>query len=143
MRNSRKIKWKVLENAEQPIEFQPETILRAWEKLPTLRQEEHFQTWVVRILINQCYSIGRRLGRTVPLEDAPPPEATPPSVRPLRDAVLALPDKYRAAVVLHYIEGYSVEETAGLLGVPAGTVKTRLYRARERLKRELEEAQSI
>ena len=118
-----------------------ETILRAWEKLPTLRQEAFFETWVVRILINECRSIGRRLGRTVSLAEAPEEPAPEPMDPALREAVLALPPKYRLAVILHYIEGYGVAEIARMTGVPEGTVKTRLYRARGQLKKTLEEAQ--
>lgn len=120
-----------------------ETILTAWEKLPTLRHEEYFQSWVVRILINQCHGIGRRISRTASLDEVSELEAPPPELRPMRDAVLALPEDYRLAVILHYVEGYGVGETARLLHVPVGTVKSRLYRAREILKREWEEAQSI
>ena len=120
-----------------------ETILTAWEKLPTLRHEEYFQSWVVRILINQCHGIGRRISRTASLDEVSELEAPPPELRPMRDAVLALPEDYRLAVILHYVEGYGVGETARLLHVPVGTVKSRLYRAREILKREWEESQSI
>ena len=120
-----------------------ETILTAWEKLPTLRHEEYFQSWVVRILINRCHGIGRRISRTASLDEVPEAAAPPPELRPLRDAVLALPEDYRLAVILHYVEGYGVGEIARLLHVPVGTVKSRLYRARAILKREWEEAQSI
>lgn len=117
-----------------------ETILRAWEKLPSLRQEEYFETWVVRILINQCYSIGRQNKRIVSLEEVTAPEpAAPPETKDLRDAVLALPEDYRLPVLLHHVEGYCVGEIADLLDIPIGTVKSRLYRARAILKNELEE----
>lgn len=121
-----------------------ETILKAWEKLPALRQETYFQTWVVRILINECRAIGRHRSRIVSMEDIPLTDpARPPEDRALRDAILNLPEGYRMAVILHYIEGFSVEETAGLMHAPVGTVKTWLYRARKNMKHELEEAQDI
>lgn len=121
-----------------------EAILRAWEKLPTLRSEEHFQTWVIRILINQCYAIGRQKSRVVSIEDYPIRDThQPPETLQFRDAILALSEHYRLAVVLHYIEGYRVEEIADLLDTPAGTIKARLHRAREILKRELGEVQNI
>ena len=121
-----------------------ETILKAWEKLPTLRQEKFFETWVIRILINQCHAVGRRIDRTVSAEDMPLEDAAqPPEERDLRDAILRLPDDYRLVIVLHYIEGYGVGEIARMLDAPVGTVKFRLYRARRILKRELEEAQEL
>ncbi len=121
-----------------------ETILRAWEKLPTLREEAYFETWVVRILINECRSIGRQRKRAVSLEEHPIRDAgQPPETRLLRDAIQALSEEYRLAVVLHYIEGYGVREIADLLGIPTGTVKSRLHRAREALKLILGEVQEL
>ena len=121
-----------------------ETILRAWEKLPTLRSEDYFQTWVIRILINQCYSVGRQQKNVVSLEDYPIRDTgQQPEVLQLRDAILALSEDYRLAVILHYIEGYGVNEISELLDTPVGTIKARLYRARGILKRELEEVQNI
>ena len=55
----------------------------------------------------------------------------------LLSAILALPEKYKAAVYLHYYEGYSVQEIASMLRVPPNTIKTRLSRARKALKNEL------
>ena len=122
-----------------------ETILRAWEKLHTLKHEEFFQTWVVRILINECRSIGRQRGRVLPMDELPESESAAPSdeqTRELHRAVMALPDALRLPVILHYVEGYDVAETGKILGIPSGTVKSRLSRARKQLKLELEEAEN-
>ena len=122
-----------------------ETILRAWEKLDTLKHEEFFQTWVVRILINECRSIGRQRGRVLPMDELPVSESAAPSGErtiELRRAVTALPDALRLPVILHYVEGYDVAETGKILGIPSGTVKSRLSRARKQLKLELEEAET-
>ena len=56
----------------------------------------------------------------------------------MRDAVAALPERYRMPVLLHYMEGLKVSETASVLGVPAGTIKSRLYKAKRLLEKELE-----
>lgn len=56
----------------------------------------------------------------------------------VREAVDRLPDKMKIAVLLYYMEERSVEEIAGILHIPRGTVKSRLHKAREKLKRELE-----
>ena len=122
-----------------------EAIARAWEKLNSLKHEEYFRTWVVRILINECRSIGRQRGRVIPMEELPVPEfeAAPSDerTRELRRAVMSLPDALRLPVILHYVEGYDVAEAGRILGIPAGTVKSRLSRARKQLKSELEEAE--
>lgn len=123
-----------------------ETILKAWEKLPTLRQERYFQTWMVRILINQCYAIGRRNSRLVVLDEVRRAEEPAPEDRTgqIRQAILDLPDEYRLPLMLHCIEGYDLRETGEILDIPLGTVKSRLHRARHILKESLsEEAQEV
>lgn len=112
-------------------------ILRAWERLHTLREPQYFKTWLVRILINECSTILRGRRRLVPLEqdaDTPAPEGH----GELYAALQALDEKYRLPVTLHYIEGFKTQEIAAMLKVPEGTVKTRLRRAREILREELE-----
>ena len=98
---------------------------------------EHTRAWLLRATVNRCTDIHRfRLRRPVlALEDIP--ELARPaddSAAELWDAVARLPEKLRTVVHLHYAEGYSTEEIAALLGVPAATVRTRLRRARLKLK---------
>ena len=114
-----------------------EALLRGWEKRNTLREEAFFQTWMIRILINECYSLLRRRKSVLPLDEMPEPAAPPDADRDLHDAIAHLDKKLRLPVVLHYMEGYSVSETAALLRLPAGTVKTRLMKARKILRMQL------
>ena len=98
---------------------------------------EHTKAWLIRATLNRCADLHRfRLRRPVlALEDIP--ELARPAdekAAELWDAVARLPEKLRTAVHLHYAEGYSTEEIAALLGVPAATVRTRLHRARRQLK---------
>lgn len=117
-----------------------EALLKAWEHRGALREPLYFRTWLTRILINECQSILRRRGRTQAVDpDAlpdPPATGAPPT---LADALQALEPRDRAALVLHYLEGYSVRELAQLLHLPQGTVKCRLSRARQKLKNILQE----
>ena len=111
-------------------------LLRAWEKRNTLREERYFRTWLTRIVINECYALCRRREDTVPLDsctDLRAPTGEPVDTE-LRDALMALPVKLRVAMVLYYVEGYSVGEIAGMTRVPAGTVKSRLSRGRKLLR---------
>ena len=110
-----------------------EALLRAWDRLDTLRQDAYFETWLVRILINQCKSFYRRRPPAAAelTENIPQPE---PEDTPLLDALTTLPRKMRLTLELHYIEGYSVAETARILRLPEGTVKWRLSRGRALLK---------
>lgn len=112
-------------------------ILRAWERLDSLRSPEYFRTWLVRILINECRSALRRRARFAgePDESLPAPE--PERYDELYAALYSLDEKYRLPVTLHYLEGFRLAEIAEMLRLPQGTVATRLRRARELLREEL------
>lgn len=113
-----------------------EAILTAYEKLHTLREEKYFKTWLTRILINTCFKMSRSRKNIVSFEDYMPDEAAgdDTELSEVREAVMTLPPKIRTAVVLYYIEGYSVDETAYMMRLPAGTVKSRLHKGRKMLK---------
>ena len=115
-----------------------EALLRAWARLDTLREEAYFETWLIRILINQCKTYYRRRppAEAELTENIPCPETFD---SPLLEALKSLPRKPGIAVELHYIEGYSVKECARILGVPEGTVKWRLNRGRALLRRAIAE----
>lgn len=117
-----------------------EAILRAYEKLPDLREEKYFRTWLVRILINECYKINKSKKHEVSFyEYTQSEEAKEEEFSYVFDAIMRLPDKIRITVQLHCVEGYSVEETAKILGIPQGTVKSRLSQGRAKLRDILEE----
>lgn len=118
-----------------------EAIVKAFSKYHTLKNDAYAKTWLIRILINECYCILRRKSRTVPMEiplqDQPSTPATDYSE--LYEALSALPDDMRLTIALYYLEGYSVRETAALLKVSESAIKNRLSRARAKLRRTLEE----
>ena len=91
--------------------------------------------------VNRCKNIFRSPWRKVEniadYENSLTFEA--PEHRELFDAVMALDKRYRLPVLLYYYEGYSQKEIAGLLSLPEGTVRTRLFRARGKLKATLTE----
>lgn len=112
-----------------------ECILKAWDKRHTLRDESYFQTWVIRILINECKTIMRKRKPTWPIEAVPEAAAqTSSSNQALYEAIAALPEALRLVITLHYIEGYREAELAAMLTCPLGTVKSRLRKARLLLK---------
>lgn len=124
-----------------------EAICRAWEKRDSLKNARFFQTWMVRILLNTCYDVLRARKRVVYMDELPEPEAKaddiPEETIVLRKAVSALDERLRLPVVLHYTEGFSLEEIAQMLGISRGAVKQRLYRARALLKEQLTEEENI
>lgn len=114
-----------------------EALLRAWAKLATLREELFFETWLIRILINECRTLYRKRPRAE--SEIPESLAAPAEDGALMEALMNLPEKFRIPVELHYIEGYGISEIARMLRLPEGTVKWRLSRGRALLKTELGE----
>lgn len=115
-----------------------ESIRIALQKLHTLRQEQFFSTWLIRILINECYRILRKKRREVPSEEIATylPQGADSDVI---DALMKLDAKLRLPIMLHYVEGYTIKEIATMLHIPEGTVKTRMNRGRKLTRLELEE----
>lgn len=117
-----------------------EAVLKAFMKLHTLREEKYFKTWLIRILINECYRNKRANSKIIPFHeytDSQP--AGNDEYSYLYSAVMQLKESVRIVIVLHYIEGYSVNEIGKILKIPAGTVKSRLYSGRKLLKEELKD----
>lgn len=124
----------MLRERQDRLDAVQEAVLKAWANRDGLRNEDYFETWLTRILINECRNLQRAQRRTLPLEAAPERGTEGDIDVPLRDAVLALDEKLRLVVILHYMNGYSVAEAARILRLPEGTVKTRLRKARGELR---------
>ncbi|HEX8560008.1 MAG TPA: sigma-70 family RNA polymerase sigma factor [Pyrinomonadaceae bacterium] len=128
-----------------------ETFIRLYRKLGWLREPGLFRPWAYRVATREAFrrlKRERRWAEQVRDEDAlralpapPPPrgELSGELSARLRDSVAALPPASRAAVVLYYLHEMSFEETAAVLGVPVGTVKSRLAYGLEALRRRLRE----
>ena len=102
--------------------------------------EEHGKAWFIRVTINACKDLLRSFfrSRTVSLDDLlEQPDQVPEDHREVLEAVLALPDKYRDVVYLHYYEGYTAPEIGTILHKNPTTVYTLLTRARDELRQML------
>lgn len=115
-----------------------EALLRAWNRRNTLRNEDLFSTWLTRILINECKTLLRKRKKTLPFAQLPEQEKpfAPDADRHWAEALFSLPEKYRVPLVLYALEGYTFGEIAQLMHLPLGTVKTRISRARQHLRKE-------
>lgn len=111
-----------------------EAIRIAWQKQDTLREEKYMKTWVIRILIHECYTMLRKRKREFPTESLPERIAPPDADPDIHDAMLKLPEHFRVPILLHYIEGYPLKDVAKMMRLPIGTVKSRLNRARGMLR---------
>ena len=132
-------------------EILQDTFARAWQRRQTLHTDVSPSPWLHRVALNLCYSrLGRRRLRSEPIGDNVIAEVRDHAVEPaeraerqelrriVRDGVAALPPKHQAVVVLYYLHGLSLQETASLLDVRLGTVKSRLHYALRTLRGELE-----
>jgi len=115
-------------------------ILKAYNKLDTLKKEQYFKTWLIRILINECYSLKRKKYSQVSYEEyfESAKADDKKDYSELYLAIKNLPERIRITVVLYYVEGYTVEEIKRILKIPTGTVKSRLAKGRKLLKIKLE-----
>jgi len=127
----------VLRDPELARDAVQEALIRAWRDLPRLRDPERFDAWLHRLTINACLDlVRRRRRRPIEVEISPidPPTVADASAaiadRDLVDAAMGrLDPDTRAVVVLHYFLGLPLTEVAATLGIPIGTVKSRLHRA--------------
>ena len=121
-----------------------EVFLRLIRAGPVFASQDHAKAWLLRVASNCANDLFRLpwRRREEPLtEDMTAPEAQEPGS--VTQAVLSLPARYRIPIHLYYYEGYSVAEVAGLLGKSQGTVKSRLFRARELLRDKLKEEDEV
>lgn len=123
-----------------------EVFVRAWKSLRTFRGNSAFRTWLHRVAINVVRSSQSRTGRLLQIftgsageaPDVPsrdePVDAALARRQVIEQALTALPEELRVAVTLRDLQGLDYREIADLLGVPIGTVESRIFRARQRLK---------
>ncbi|MBE5905804.1 MAG: sigma-70 family RNA polymerase sigma factor [Lachnospiraceae bacterium] len=116
-----------------------EAIYKGYLKKRQLKQPEFFETWLVRILINVCNGKYKHYKKQVGIEEIPE-EASLSEVEgiPLKEAIRKLPEKYREVILLKFFGGYTLTEICSLTGNPQGTVATRLRKALEILRIEME-----
>ncbi len=118
-----------------------QAVLQAWQSLDKLQNKSAVRPWLIKIAVNCAFALRRKQKKVVYLDDLPQEPAAPEPTRydGLWEAVSALPWERRVVVTLFYYEDMSVEQIAKCLAVPAGTVKSRLSRARAQLKEMLQE----
>jgi len=122
-----------------------EALVNAWRRLPSLRDADRFDAWIYRLIVNACNDLGRdrrRLSAEVNVVEMPQPGVEAPSEVEDRELLERgfrhLRQEHRSAVVLHYYLGLPAAEVAEILGVPTGTVKSRIHYATEALRAALD-----
>lgn len=116
----------------------------ALRNIGSLRDPHRVRAWLLAIEAHEAFRVGRRLRRALSIEagvaQIVAPGAANDDLLSLREAVRRLPDRVRAAVVLHYMAGLTVEETAGAMAVSQNTVKTQLRVGLGKLREALDAA---
>jgi RNA polymerase sigma-70 factor (ECF subfamily) len=137
--------YRVLNDRTEAEDVTQEAFIRAWRGLPRFRAQAQFKTWLYRIVHNLCLNrrpgLQRELSHIEPLEEIladPAPSLAGLSESHERMALLhhqleQLPEKYRLVLTLRHLQNVSYQEIAEVLGLPMGTVKTHIYRARRAL----------
>jgi RNA polymerase sigma-70 factor, ECF subfamily len=138
------LSYRMLHDVEEARDVTQEAFFKAYRSLRTFKHGSKFSTWIFSIAYHACCD---RLSRRRRMSSEELPERADPSPGPehqaiafddarrLREAIDALPDKYRAVITLYHLQGKQYDEIAQVLGLPMGTVKTHLFRAKEQLRK--------
>ena len=149
--------YKMVRNREETEDLVQEAFIKAFRALPSFNEEYAFSTWLYKIAINNCidhmrkkrlktYSINKPVqSKDGELDREFPDTSMSPDRHLLSDersklietAIDDLPENYKIAIILRHSEEKSYEEIASILNIPLGTVKARIFRAREMLKKKL------
>jgi RNA polymerase sigma-70 factor (ECF subfamily) len=136
----------ILRDGERAQDAAQEALIAAWRDLRGLRDPDRFEPWLRRLLVNACYREARKARRRLRAEELVRPLAghvpDPSTVAADRDelgrAFEVLTPEQRALIVLHYYLGLPMHETALALGLPVGTVKSRLHRTLQQMRATLD-----
>lgn len=151
------LSYRMLGNRHEAEDIAQEAFVRAYVNIHSYDQTKKFSTWIYRIATNLCidrirkkkpdYFLDSEVAGTDGLTlysqiatDEKGPEAAVESMEiqeVVQREILKLSDKYRVVIVLRYIDDLSIKEISELLNIPEGTVKTRIHRGREALRKQL------
>lgn len=128
----------IVRNDADAEDVTSEAILKAYRNIKDLRSFASFKPWVLKIVVNEAYSLVNKRKRVMYLEELEVPEES--NETHLREsgelwaAVEKLEDEFRTVTILFYYEDMSIKDISKTLSIPVGTVKSRLARARQKLK---------
>jgi RNA polymerase sigma-70 factor (ECF subfamily) len=136
------IAYRILRDVDRAKDAVQQAFLLAWRELPRLREPERFEVWFYRLLVNACYEEARRHRRwttrvrVLPVEGPMAPDAlvSVDDRDALERAFRGLSPEHRAVFVMHHHAGLPLAAIADVVGVPVGTVKSRLHTSIQNLR---------
>ncbi len=151
--------YQMIKNREETEDLVQETFMKAFNSLERYNDHYAFSTWLYKIAFNHCIdAIRKKKLKTLPLDkpiqlregevhhqisnNCPTPEGDllfAEKKRLIQKTIDSLPERYRTAIILRHQQERSYEEISQILNIPLGTVKARIFRAREMLKKKLRE----
>ena len=133
----------MLQNEEDAADAIQETVLKCWQKIGQLRNDKYFETWLTRILINQCNDILRSRKKVVYVEDIPEiAHEDNYFTDAWKEVLIGLSEKYRVVMELYYVDGFSTKEIARMLHIKDTNVRSRMARGRKQLEQIIMESRS-
>jgi len=137
---------RILRDIDQAEDATQQALLHVWQRLPQLREPERFDAWAYRLLVHACYDEGRKARRW-----APPIRVLPSQESGFGDETAGVIDRdqlerafrrlsldHRTVIVLRHFRHQSLDEIAATLGVPPGTVASRLHHALRSMRSAIE-----
>jgi RNA polymerase sigma-70 factor, ECF subfamily len=140
--------YRTLHDVEEARDATQEAFFKAYRSLRTFKPGAKFSTWIFAITYHACcdrlnrrkHFVGDELLERADISPGPEQQVIAlDEASRLRAAIDSLPEKYRSVITLFHLQGRQYEEIAAVLGLPMGTVKTHLFRAKEQLRRLLGE----
>jgi RNA polymerase sigma-70 factor, ECF subfamily len=136
----------ILRDSDRAADATQDALVSAWRDLSAVRDPDRFEAWLHRVLVRSCYREASRERRRRLVEiHAVVDERSAPDVIPslldrdqLDRAFKRLDVEERTVIVLHHIEGFLLTEIADVLGIPVGTVKSRLHRGKRTMRAALD-----
>ena len=127
----------ILKNDDDTCDAIQETLISAYKSINSLKNNEYFSTWIMRILINKCYDIIRKNKKVTYINEKMKEEDTYYEIylqeSDLENVLNQIDKDLKTVTVLYYYDDFSVNEISEILNIPEGTVKSRLSRARNKI----------
>ncbi|MEG6616085.1 sigma-70 family RNA polymerase sigma factor [Peptococcaceae bacterium 1198_IL3148] len=135
-----KTAYGILGNEHDAADAIQETLLKSYRDIHKLRDPQQFKNWLCRILVNRCIDVVRQRQRTTPVEQIWLPDTVEHNSdikMDISQAVAELDEQYRVVIVLRFFQDMTINDIAKVLNCPTGTVKSRIYRALQKMKAKL------